>query len=979
MRRVLCWLIAGLLVAGPGPADEPKADKTAAPAAEAVGKPVLVLDAGGHTAAVRKVLFTPDGKHVISVSLDKTIRLWDVATGQTRRVLRPPAAGGHIGELLAADLSPDGRTLAVAGWGFIEKGKHVVGIHLITLATEAMRTLRGHTGAVTALSFSRDGKRLASASRDMTARVWDVDSGVCVQTFEGHTGAVFDVAFAPGHRRLVTASGDGTGRIWQVESGKLIAELKGGTGAVFAAAWSADGKTVVTGGADPAGLRVWEPNGKARKVVPLDKPEMVVADLVFKRPAGAGAGSEVLASWRLFHDKESRCDFGTTFINLATGTLRPGMQTQHGTAATPMSTTLSPQLGATCGGDNHAIWLWTTSDGTVIQRLASKGRPPISAAWSRDGTRVAWGVRRYPGDTAPPLQMAFRFADQEMLRKPNPEEFRGAWTTLGRLSAAKTSDTVLAVKESDRVLATITKQRHIDAWTFLPGDRIAISAALQVVVHNARNGNVVHRYEAQEGLVWALAPSPDGKYLLSAAADETLRITPVAAIHPMLTLFVVGNEWVAWTPRSYYAASAGGEKLIGWQTGGSPDALASFHPASAFHQTLHRPDVIGKVLQAGNVKKALAALDKERSEKEHKAVPSQEVEVDEVLPPEVQLTAPAVQDGKIDKPELKVEAVAEGKGKHPVLSMQLLLDGRPYTGGQGRYKIAQAKPGKVSHTSAVVLPEGEHTLRVVARSDVSTGFSNELDVNFATTAPKSKLFVLVVGIDHYADKNLDLHCAANDATELAETFVKKSEAVFAVQPPKVLIDSVATRDGILGGLNWLREGMKPEDVAVIFYAGHGEKDDRGHFYLLPQDVNLTKLADTGISGEKFKEKLADLPGRVVLLLDACHSGAIGKVINDMARDLASEDCGVVVVCAALGSEKAGEQGRHGYFCQALLEVLQGDNQSSNNPPPKNPLDGRVYLHHVEQYVIDRVQYLSKDEQHPTAAKPALRPLPLAKP
>src|SRR5262249_40639503 len=151
----------------------------------------------------------------------------------------------------------------------------------------------------------------------------------------------------------------------------------------------------------------------------------------------------LLVTWRHFHEKEQRCDFGTTYVNLASGARRPGMQTQHGTGSTPMSTALSPELGATCGGDNHAIWLWTTFDGTVIQRLVGKGRPPVSAAWSTDGPRVAWGVRRHAGDVAPPLQLAFRLADQELLRKPKPEDFRGAWTTLGRLTAAKTSDNVL--------------------------------------------------------------------------------------------------------------------------------------------------------------------------------------------------------------------------------------------------------------------------------------------------------------------------------------------------------------------------------------------------------------------------------------------------------------------------------------------------------------------------------------------------------
>ena len=81
---------------------------------------------------------------------------------------------------------------------------------------------------------------------------------------------------------------------------------------------------------------------------------------------------------------------------------------------------------------------------------------------------------------------------------------------------------------------------------------------------------------------------------------------------------------------------------------------------------------------------------------------------------------------------------------------------------------------------------------------------------------------------------------------------------------------------------------------MIFYAGHGEQEGKS-FYLLPQDVDVARLAATGISGEVLKQHLGEMPGKILLLLDACHSGAIGKVVNEMARDLADEDCGVVVM------------------------------------------------------------------------------------
>src|SRR5271157_3083498 len=110
-------------------------------AADTPEKPILVLDAGGHTATVWKVLFTRDGKQLISVSQDKTIRVWDVASGAPLRVLRPPIGPIAGGQFYAAALTPDGRTLAAGGTGW-RLGE--VPIYLIDLATGSiLRVLKG--------------------------------------------------------------------------------------------------------------------------------------------------------------------------------------------------------------------------------------------------------------------------------------------------------------------------------------------------------------------------------------------------------------------------------------------------------------------------------------------------------------------------------------------------------------------------------------------------------------------------------------------------------------------------------------------------------------------------------------------------------------------------------------------------------------------------------------------------------------------
>jgi hypothetical protein len=83
--------------------------------------------------------------------------------------------------------------------------------------------------------------------------------------------------------------------------------------------------------------------------------------------------------------------------------------------------------------------------------------------------------------------------------------------------------------------------------------------------------------------------------------------------YPLLSLFTTERDWVAWTPEGYYAASPGGEKLMGWRVSNGPDKMTSFYPAAQFRSKLYRPDVIKRLLEAGDVEKALALADKERS------------------------------------------------------------------------------------------------------------------------------------------------------------------------------------------------------------------------------------------------------------------------------------------------------------------------------------------------------------------------------
>ncbi len=259
-KRVLIWRPDELQeydyrAAAAAFAREQAGDTASSGGALSTGDTASYAALSGHTAAVRSLRFSRDGKLILSASHDNTLIVWDAIAGTAYKTLR-----GHGSWVRSCDLSPDGKWALSGSYDRKAKLWDIEGYEELRVLKG--RVLEGHVDEILAASFSRDGREIVTASRDRTARTWDFASGQLLHTFEeGHAFLATRVLFIPDNKqpRLVTSAVDSTVRIWDLAGGTQIEQLEG-TGRSAAVAVSHDGRWVLTGGEGKT-AKLWDVSG----------------------------------------------------------------------------------------------------------------------------------------------------------------------------------------------------------------------------------------------------------------------------------------------------------------------------------------------------------------------------------------------------------------------------------------------------------------------------------------------------------------------------------------------------------------------------------------------------------------------------------------------------------------------------------------------------------------------------------------------
>jgi len=461
----------------------------------------------------------------------------------------------HAGPVNGVAFSPDGKHVATASSDMTAKVWDATNGHLIV-------TLHGHSSRVNGISYSPDGTRLATAGEDGTTRQWNAMTGQELLSLPGGAGPVLSVVYSPDGQYLATASADKSARIWSTSDGHFVFTLAGHTGAVTGVVYSPDGNRLATASADGT-VKTWDTRDGHLLLTLLGHSDSVNG--VAFSPDGkvlASASSDNTA--RLWDAGK-----GSQLRNLRqSGSVK-------GVAFSPDGKRL-----ATASSDDTAS-LWDISKGLQVLNLRQKGSVN-GLAFAPDGKRLATAS---DGASAQIWDLS---GGQGLLTLRHPDSINDvAFSPDGKRIATASSDKIARVwdAQNGEVLLTLAgASGSVNGVAFSKDGKLVATASSDSMarIWNAGNGQIAFTLSGHEGSINGVAFSPNSKRLASASVDGTANVWDATNGKKLLTLRHSGPvNFVVFSPdgkRIGTASSDGTAKVWDAESG---NALLTLHSNGA--------------------------------------------------------------------------------------------------------------------------------------------------------------------------------------------------------------------------------------------------------------------------------------------------------------------------------------------------------------------------------------------------------------
>lgn len=946
------------------------------------GIPRIVINPGGHAGKIFNILFTPDGNRIISVSEDKTIRIWDARTGELIKKFEAEIGTGPEGMFYASAISSDGKYLAASGYPVsTEEGNHII---LIDIEKGVqVGTAKGHDNVINSLDFTHSGKYLASGSDDGTIKIWKIEesNNIPIVTTLTAGARVTGVSFNSKTQSLAVASDQRNVLVYDLI--KLDAgvkkytprELKKHKDIVNKVAYSADGSFIASSSINNE-LILWKPDGTVVKE--FDNNESIINALTFSHD------SKILVAMDASGKGASySIPSGNKFAEF------------NGHDNTVFSADFSPESAsgnyqvATAGGNNNVIYIWNPINGRSVQTIKGHG----STIWDLTfGEGLGLFIAKDQSKNNN-IRHQFKFDFKTFGIVADPGKPDDSFLEAANKNIKQTGVYLLELAKGNIIQNDEFEDGRILDYQVMSNGHVIVGSDFSLKEYG-HEGNMIKEYLGHTAGVRTVTVSKDGRYMVSGSEDQTIRIWKLAeqgeissmreiftaeewqgyfeqlevdsltyqntedawkgviqylkdngdktyrdieevfssvgsTVMPFANMFVSDEgEWVIWTPSGYFSCSSKGAQYFGWHINQGIEKLAEYYAAEQYFDILYRPETLVKSMDQG--RRVLEIL---RGEGEK-------------IFDLTKLNRPSAAFFNINNLAFgEFKQLDYSDGRYETQSKTLELEVDIYDGGGGIKEVNIYQNNKLIiidddfsdvgtadkqsiKTYTVNLTNGLNDFKVVVKNfQKIESKGDHLKVKYVgDIIANTNLHILSVGINKYKNSSYNLNYAQPDAKAFTTKIIENGSKMFRSIRKTEIYDTEATKENILKGFESIIATAKPEDVFLFYYAGHGTLDETNdnEYYLVP--TNITKLygdpeqlKEKGISATLLKTYLSKVKSqKQLILMDACHSGGALKSIN--VRAAASEEKAIVQLARASGVVMIASSGTQQFASE--FEVLQ---------------------------------------------------------
>jgi WD40 repeat protein len=511
----------------------------------------------GHNSDVSDVAECIGGSYVLSSSMDKTLKLWDITTGTCVHTFI-----GHNGQVLSMAIFPNSQKALSAS-----RDKTV---KLWDINTgRCLYTFQEHQARVLDVKLLPDNRRFISGSRDHTLKLWDIATGKCLHTFTGHDGSVTSVAVLTNRKQVLSGSADHTLKLWDIATGKCLRTFTGHDRSVTSVAVLANRKQVLSGSADHT-LKLWDiATGKCMYTFRgHSNPVWSILILTNEQYAVSASKDQTLKLWKIDIDRT-----------------HPS-QTHHHKGVTGLAVLNSCQCILSSSMDS-TLKLWDMRTGEHLRTFEGHKDRVTSVltlsddqhalSTSQDKTIKLWDIttgrclRTFEGHTASVDKVAIS-EDELYIISASGDQTLKLWD----------------VQTGICRYTFIGHRNWVMDVVILPGEKHALSASWDKTLRlwDIATGTCIHTFQGHRKGIRSIAILSDGQYAISASADGTLRVWDINACNYSST-WMQGHRGEIWcvvslTNGQYAISASRDETLILWNTK-TAKALTHFRGESPFY------------------------------------------------------------------------------------------------------------------------------------------------------------------------------------------------------------------------------------------------------------------------------------------------------------------------------------------------------------------------------------------------------------